>query len=382
MSEEVKNPMMEYAAQKFATESPAISSTSEIEEPAPATNETVTPEATAIVDPITPAPDTTEPEQQTEEPAVDYSKFLSENSDGLFTDVDSFKSALPKIKEYDTLLSSKAELEEKLKVDPFVNEFTKTLDGMIRAGKSPDEIEAFTKISRLDIDGLSAIDAKVMAMVKSGYSEPIARQIVQSEFPIEDYEEGTQERTILEEKLRVSSLTDRSILKEWKKDLTTVDTSAQQAQEQERLNAIAKAETHKQTVKQVIPKIVESITGLGEKNLNGKEGEEAVKLKFDYNAYYKAQLPTKLESFFIDGQMEINEDNVALAQKYIRADYLEKNFDQISQSIFKHAEALTTERMVNKYENRSGLPAESTNVVVDNSKQEYNDFLAKIAKSR
>jgi len=372
--------IMDYAAQRFAPQPTTETPTTEIvdDKHVETVEQTETTPTTEIVEAPTTEPHIETPPIET----VDYSKFLSETSEGLFTDVDSFKASLPKIKEYDQLVSAKTELEEKLKVDPFANDYVKTLDSMIRAGKSADEIENFTKISRLDLDQISAIDAKVMVMVKDGYSEAIARQIVEQEFPLNDYDEGTVERSILEEKLRVSSLKDRNILKEYKKDLTTIDTSAQTAAEQQRLTDIANAEMHKQTVKQQIPKIAETLTGLGEINLNGKEGDEAVNLKFDFKDDFKAGLPKALESFFLDGHMEINEDNIKLAQGYIAADYLQKNFSQISQAIFKHAEAITTEKMVNKYENRTGLPVETPNPVVDNSKKEYHDFLTKVAQGK
>lgn len=391
--EEKLTPMMEYAAQKYApvstettTETVIVPETSSEETTAaPVSTEIVeTTTASETTDTTTPAPVEAAPVQ------IDYSEFLSKESEGLFTDVDSFKAALPKIKDYDTkvkdyesLLTTKTELEEKLKVDPFANDYVKTLNEMVKAGKTADEIENFTKISRLDLDQISASDAKVMVMVKNGYSEAIAKQIVDQEFPIEDFDEGSVERTILEEKLRVSSIKDREELKAYKKELTTIDNTAQvEAQtkaEEQRLQGIAKAEEHKTLVKQIVPRIAEKISGLGEKNLNGKDGDEAVKLNFDYTAEFKAELPEKISSFFLDAQMEVNDENAALVEKYIRADYLERNFDQIAQSIFKHAEALTTEKMVNKYENRTGLPPESTNVVVDNSRQEYNDFLRKVA---
>lgn len=394
--EENLSPMMEYAAQKYAPVSTETTTeTAIVTDTVPETT-TDAPVSTEIVENTTTS-ETTDPivTPPVEAPVVvDYSEFLTKESDGLFTDVDSFKLALPKIKQYDTkvteyeaLLATKTELEDKIKtmVVP-ANDYAKTLNEMLLAGKTADEIENFTKISRLDIDQISAIDAKVMVMVKNGYSEAIARDIVEAEFPIEDFEEGSKDRAMLEEKLRVSSLEDRNILKAYKKDLTTIDNSAQvQAQEQAeqiRLQGIAKVEEHKTQVKQQVPKIAEGIIGLGEKNLNGKEGDESVKLNFDYSPEYKAEIPAKVESFFLDAQMEVTPENIALVERYVKADYLERNFDQIAQSIFKHAEAITTEKMVNKYENRTGLPPESTNVVVDTSKQEYNDFLNKIAKGR
>jgi len=389
------NTVMDYAAQRFAPEQ-TTEQTTETAIVTDTTAETTTdaPASTEIVDTTQTQETQTPPETTATTDTVDYAKFLSENSDGLFTDVESFKSALPKIKEYDekigaydTILKEKTELEEKLKVDPFVNEFTKTLDSMIRAGKSADEIENFTKISRLDLDQLSATDAKVMVMVKNGYSEAIARQIVEKDFPLDDYNEGSTERSILEEQLRVSSLQDRQILKDYKKELTAVDNSAQEqanAQlEQNRLAEIANKNAHIQSVKQTVPKIAETIVGLGEINLNGKEGEEAVKLNFDFNADFKSNLPKALESFFLDGQMEVNEENIALAKGYLEADYLQKNKEAIFQSIYKHADALATERTVNKYENRTGLPAETLPANTSNVDKERADFLQNIvAKKR
>lgn len=388
------NTVMDYAAQRFAPEQ-TTEQTTETAIVTDTTAETTTdaPASTEIVD-TTQTNETHTPTETSTETVVDYAKFLTENSEGLFTDVESFKSALPKIKEYDekigaydTILKEKTELEEKLKVDPFVNEFTKTLDSMIRAGKSADEIENFTKISRLDIDQISATDAKVMVMVKNGYSEAIARQIVEKDFPLDDYEEGSTERSILEEQLRVSSLQDKQILKDYKKELTAVDNSAQEqanAQlEQNRLAEIAKNNAHIQAVKQTVPKIADTIVGLGEINLNGKEGEEAVKLNFDFNADFKANLPKALESFFLDGQMEVNEENIALAKGYLEADYLQKNKEAIFQSIYKHADALATERTVNKYENRTGLPAETLPANTSNIDKERADFLQNmVAKKR
>jgi len=383
------NTVMDYASQKFASEPPVETTTETVIVTDTSTDTTLeAPASTEIVD-------TTQTQgiPPVETPQVDYSKILPEISEGLFTDVDSFKSALPKIKEYDTkvqeyndLLAKHNELEEKSKVSPFANEYVKAIDDMLRAGKSADEIENFTKISRINLDEISDVDAKVMVMVKNGYSESIARQKVERDFPFADLDEDSAEYAILKEELRVSSLQDKQALKDYKKELTAFDNSAQveanAKAEELRLAGIAKTNAHIQVVKQTAPKIAETIQGLGEINLNGKEGEEAVKLNFDYNADFKALLPQKLESFFLDGQMEVTDENIALATGYIKADYLEKNFENIAQSIFKHADALATERVVNKYENRTGLPPETLPTNVNSTDKEYADFLNNMVKRR
>lgn len=316
--------------------------------------------------------------QIVETPTVDYSEFLKTSSDGLFTDVETFKASIPKIKEYDTLLSQKTELEEKLKVNPFVNDFVKTVNDMVKEGKSAEEVDNFIKISKLDIDTLPAMEAKVMVMVKEGYSEAIARQIVEQEYPLDDYVEGSTERTILEEKLRVSSLQDRQELKEYKKELTTVDNSAKEQAEQQRLFAIVQTEQFVKSVKETAPKIAQAITGLGERVL-GKNGDEDVKQIFNFPDEFKAEIPAKLEGFFVDGHMQMTQENIDIATKWIQADYLSDNFEAISQSIYKTAYSLGQEAMVAKYENRTGLPAETTNVTVDDTTKQKADFLTRIA---
>lgn len=383
------NTVMDYASQKFAPETPVETPTETVIVPdTPTSTPPEAPASTEIVDTTQ-----TQGTPPAETPTVDYSKILPEISEGLFTDVDSFKSALPKIKEYDTkvqeyneLLAKHTELEEKSKVSPFANEYVKAIDDMLRAGKSADEIENFTKISRLNLDEISDVDAKVMVMVKNGYDESVARMKVEQMFPLSDHDEDSKEYAILKGDLKVSATEDREFLKNYKKELTAFDNSAQvQANEQAeqlRLAEIAKNTAHTLAVKQTAPKIAETIQGLGEINLNGKEGDEAVKLNFDYSAEFKTELPKKLESFFLDGQMEVNEENIALASKYIKADYLEKNFDNIAQSIFKHADALATERVVNKYENRTGLPQETLPTNVNSSDKEYADFLQNMVKRR
>lgn len=340
-----------------------------------------TPEGTTTTEQTT---ETTETSTSTEAPVIDYGKILDEISGGIFKDVDTFKSAIPKLTDYDAIVSAKTEQEELLKsyIKP-ANDYVKHLNDMVLAGKSQDEIENFQKISKLDIDQLSDAQVKVMAMVKQGYSETIAKQIVDRDFPLDDFEEGTTERQILEEELRVSAKSQREELKEYKKELTTIVNPAAEAAEQKRLEDIAAKSAHESAVKSVVPKIVEGLTGLGEKLLTGKEGEDAVKLKFDYSDEYKSGLNDRVENFFIESGLPVTEENIQLAQKYVQADYLVDNIDSILQAACKHQEAITTEKIVNKYENRSGLTTDPVNEVnIDTTAREKDDFMLRIAQGR
>jgi hypothetical protein len=365
----LEEQIMDYATQKFSTETP--------EQTPPAEIVADTPESPAEQPPAEIA--TVIPETQT--PTIDHGKIFTEVL-GEETDVETVKSIYQKGKEYDTVLTQKAELEEKLKSSEPVNEYVKTINDMIKSGKSMEEIDNFHKLSKVDVATLSPIEAKVMVMVKKGYNEEIARDIVKEEYPLEEYEEGTPERRRIEEKLRVSSEEDKKELAAWKKEVSHIDTTASEQAEQQRLEGIAREQDRIKLIKGQAPAIAEKFTGLGERVLNGKEGDEAIKLNFDYAPEYKAELPARIENFFKDANLEVNEDNIAQAERYVRADYLEKNIDTIMQDVFKHAVSLTEERMVQKYENRSGLPPDATVIPQDNIIQQKSDFLTRIANGQ
>lgn len=366
----MEEQIMEYATQKYSGDGNTPPN-AEIANEAPQTPENAPQAEIANEQPPASVPET-----------PDYSKILSELTSGEVSDVDTLKSFLTKGKEYDTILSKNTELEEKLKVDPFANEFSKSFNDMLKSGKSKDEIDAFYKASTLDIDALSAKEAKVMQMVREGYNAEIAKKMVEKEFPIDEYEEGDEERQILEEKLRVSAISAKESLKQWKKDVMTVDTTLADQAEQQRLESIANEQSRRTQIKQNAPTIASQFTGLGELNLNGKEGEEALKLKFDYSEDFKSQLPQRIESFFTDGLMELTPENIKHAEHYAKADYLVKNIDSIVQDVFKHAVSITEERMVNKYENRSGLPPETPALTPENQAMQMGDFLNKVVTGK
>lgn len=370
--------ILEYAATKHSTETTTTESNAEM-----AADTSATPEDTSSTEMVENNAETADLKQPENVPVTDYSKILEELTEGEVKDVDTFKTLFPKAKNYDTLLSEKSELEEKLKVDPFANEYSKTIDSMIRNGKSFEEIENFHKLSKVDIDALSPIEAKIMVMVSKGFDPEIAKEIVEEEYPLHNYDEGSSDRRKLEEKLRVNQEEDKKVLRDIKKDLTAVDNSPAEKAEADRLQAIANQKQFENIIKEAAPTLAQKFTGLGERNLNGKEGDDALKLNFDYSDEFKAELPAKIESFFVDGQMELNETNIQLAEKYARADYLERNFDSILQSAVKHAISVTEEKVINRYENRSGLPAETAPPTTGNNVQrEQADFLTRIANGR
>lgn len=383
MKEEITNEMIDYASKQFSTPTEEPPVNTEIVEPVTSSTEQPPVESTEIVQNTS----TIEaPTQQITE-QIDYGKIFDEISGGLFKDVDSFKAALPKFQDYDSLQSKALQLEEKSKENPFANDFTKVLNEMVKSGKSNSEIDAFIKLGMTDVKSLSPTEVLVMDLVNQGYDKAIAKEMVEDDYPINDHEEGSRERRHLEEKLRVESEGKRRGLEDLKKDLFTIDNTAQQQakeqQEQAELTRIANQKQHENTVKSTVPTITETFTGLGKLILNSsdvKDGKDAIEMSFDFDDQYKSAVSEGLERFFIDGEMPVNDENIDLAKKYIRADYLEKNIGKIAEDIYKTAHALGFEAAQKKYENRTGVPPETPpEFVQDDIAKQQHDFLQKIA---
>lgn len=355
-------------------------------EPTPVPNEAPVMEA-PINEPAaapTPAPEmgsVAQPEAQpapTPEPAkvepVDYNKIVAELTGGSFTDVELFKQAFPKIKDYDTLATTKTELEQKLQEQSFANDYVKIFNDLVKGGATPDQLKSFQQINLIgDLKDLSPIDAKVAKLVLiDGFRESVAKKMIERDYPLDDYEEGTDEREIMQEKLRVESNADRMSLEKFKSDLTKVDNSAQ---ENQRLQQLAAVEQHKSLVNQYVPQIASKVNGMGELEFKSKEGDGA-KIKFDYPEDFKSTIQERLTAYFMDGNTPVTNENVEHALKHINAVYLDNNFPQIAQKIWADAENATWEKAVNKYENRSGLPSTpEIQVNANNSQAEYNNFL-------
>jgi len=311
---------------------------------------------------------------QQEQPVVDYDKVVGELTGGLFRNAEEFKASLPKFSEYDRLKQERDEFESKTKQDPFANPYVKKLNELLVGGASADQIENFHKINKVgDISALSPLDAKLAKMVLvDGWRESVAQLALNQEFPLEDYEEGSPERTIMEEKLRLSAEADKKSLEQFKSDNSVVST---QNAEQIQLQAAAKQKEHDDYVRANVPQIASQIQGMGEIEFKVKDGQP-LKMKFDYPQEFKAQMGDKLFEYFSDGQTPITQETVAQAFKAINATYLDENFPKISQRIYETAWNAALEFATNKYENKSGLPQSSqVNPQGANTQQAYGDFL-------
>lgn len=309
----------------------------------------------------------------TEPPVFDSNKWVDEFTGGVFKNADAFKQSLPKLTEYDNVIKQRDEFKLKSEQNPFNSDYVKILNELVGKGATVDQLNNFQKINAIgDINTLNPIDAKVAKLVLiDGYNESVARKMVNKDYPVSDYEDDSDDKEILEEKLRVDSNADKLLLAKYKAETSTIKNPAEDSQLQE----LAQRTQHENYVKNTVPTIASQINGMGELSFKNKEGVELGKLKFDYPAEFKAQINDKLVEYFTDGQTPINEETALQAFKTINAYYLDENFPAISQRIWDSAYAKATEDAINKYENKSGLPKSPEVQVTENSNAAYGKFL-------
>lgn len=305
-------------------------------------------------------------------PIVDYWKQFEEVTGGLVKDEGSLNAILDKVKTFDQLRTEKDELE-KNQFKP-ANSYIETLNKLVLDGASAEQQKAFIKLNEIgDLSTLDPVEAKVAKMVlMDKYSEEGARKIVNADFPLNDFDEDSDEYFILKEKLRVSALADVDQLKEYKKDLSVVNNPDKELQEQNRLAEIAKEAAYTERLNQEVPKIAGNFPEKFTFNLKvlDKDVPFNMTIKSDYP---KDEL---IKNYFEETGEDITQESIKGAYEYVYANYLKDNIDSILQEHAKQLSSTLEEVYANKYENRSGLPSPAN--TVDRSKStdaEYDNFI-------
>lgn len=292
---------------------------------------------------------------------------LDQKTEGLVKDEDSLKTVLEKFKSYDTLATEKAELE-KNQWKP-INDYVATFDKLIRDGANADQVKAFVKLNEYgSLDDLKPIEAKVAKMVLiDGYSEDVARKLVNRNFDFEQFDETLPEQKddadILREELRISAKNDLEALKEYRKDLSVVHNPEKENAEAAKLAEVAKISTYNKTVEQEAGNIAKNFPA--KMDYEFKIGDDTLKFEDTIDKdFLEKQLPTLVADYFKDSLDPINTETINQAYSYAYGEYLKGNVGKMLERAAVKAHTQAVEATVNKYENRSGLPKAQENTVI------------------
>lgn len=317
-------------------------------------------------------------EQQRQQKA--YNDYLDKMSGSKIKDEAAFKAILPVLDDYPVLKKQHEELAAKMASAPvFVDDEVRIFNDLKANGASKEQINTFLKLGQLgDLKDLSDRDAIIANMIMlKGTKESAAGYKIDRDFKIGDESVSEQEREILDDDLRIAGENARQELDKFK---TTVSQPALEPEEV-RLQQQANTMAHQAVVKPYVQEVVQSIPHLGLFNLSGKDGAETVPYEMPLDDDGRKFLGQMVENYFMDGLTPVTEESTREALNYARAEYWRTNAERVMQSVFDRAVSLTTEKLVNKYENRSGLQNPQENPIVQggNDAVKLGQFVQQIA---
>lgn len=293
-------------------------------------------------------------------PTIDYAEYLDRMSGGLIKNEDGFISVLPQLQEYPALKERLTELSSQLEKAPkFANDEVRIYNELVASGASKEQLESFQKINAVgELKDLTPYDARIARMVLvDGVKPSTAKLKLDREFKIgEDYADlDPVEREILDEDLRVAANKDREELAKFK---AQVSATGAVAPEEFALQQQAKIQEHTAQVKPYVKALVTDLPHLGTYTLVEKDdakGIEAVGYEIPITDSYRSELNQHIENFFMDGLTPMTRENTITAMAYARAELFREHAGEIFKEFYDSTVRQVEQRIINKYENRSGL---------------------------
>ena len=376
---ERNNEFLNYASAVVGdktAEAPAMGEQQQQSSEAPATPEMGGEPAPIVTEqPQTPAEPAAAPVVAEEAKPIEFNinQWLEQQTGGLFKDPDSLKLALPKITSYDDVLKQKDELEKNQVT--LANDWVKTYNQLVLDGASLDQQKAFIKLNEVgDFSTMSPLELKVAKMVLvDGYKENAARLQVAQDFPVDTFIEGTDDRIILEEKLRVSANKDLTDLNRYKADLSVFENPAKKEQEQAQLRNIAIQNEYAKDVDQHAPAIATSFSGLGKIKLAGEKGAGDSELEFLFEDNFKSGMTDMVKYYLSQEVAPITPERIAEVERGVKAEWLLNNYETMMNRVWNHAASFFGKAKDAEYENRGGLAEQKETPEAVQTKQDQMD---------
>lgn len=336
----------------------------------------VVPEAESGGDTVDPESQPTAAENNVEAP--DFGKFLEESSGGLFKSVEDFTSSLDKIKNYDKLQARVQELENK---NPYANDYVKKLNALYAEGKTQEQIDAFSALSKLgDITSMDPFEVKVQRLIFDGYPRATAERQVKAQFGLninlnEDEltpEELAENKIKLEDAqiaLKISSKEDASYLQN---QLAKIE-----GNEDKQSRLLAEAAAKEAYAKKLTP-FVNQLASSYEKGLSVSTsiGDNKIEYKLDFDDNFRMDIAKQAKEFFLDN--EVNDENIRSFKDFANAQYVASKLQsEILPNAIKHGYSIGYKAASDEFQNTSGLPNQGQAPVASNP-----DALLKEAQRR
>lgn len=333
-------------------------------EPAAAPAAAVSPEEPVVTAPAatttTPAPEAA-PAATAAPVTVNYEGI----SNGLIKSVDDITRIST---EYAQLKQQNEQLTQQAAVNPFANDFAKTLNQMYADGKSPEQIKAFIHLQDLgDISKLSPIDAMIQARVlRDGRDADMTRKQIERKYGITEGM-NAEDKELIELDIADDAKADYAYLQEHKKELAIPAPAAAPV-----VNVPAISEdVIRAQVAPIKTKIVEQFNTLGTLNLNAKyekdgttAAKDAIQFELAIPKEFKDDLPALVENFFVESKLPVTQENMQTCLKVINHDLFDKYGVRMIQDCVNHALSVQDKAIREEYENVNGLKHPSHKKVI------------------
>lgn len=287
------------------------------------------------------------------EPVINLDAELEKISGGAIKTKDEISALIEKankLSEYENRLKQFEEentsLKAKANTDPFANDYIKRLNDLTKAGANDSQIQAFTKLNKADLDGLSPIDARLLALqVKNGISEEEAKIYINSSYKLnpEEYDEATIAAENI--RLKVDAQGDREFLKTHKAEVSTPPVNETERLQQEYQQ---KATEHVNKLAPIAKDVLNNVNFKG-LSINGKQGDQNITADFDVSDDSKANLHKLVDNYVQNNWENIpaNEEGKQLIENYAKNLLIIQNY----QSWIAHAASVRETQVRAEYHN-------------------------------
>lgn len=304
-----------------------------------------------------------EDSQQTTDPW----QIIAERTQGVIRDEETLKEALERFQKYEKVLSEREELEKTL-LKP-ASPYVKALNDLVSQGASKEQVKAFIKLNEWgDLNELSPEEILVAKRVLvDGNSEEVARYMLSKQYNLaeieDEYGKDSIEYKAAVEEMRVKAQAARAELEKYRAEITTVEKTGISEQEQQALQAQAEKAQYVEFIKREAPKIAKEMPK--DFNYGG--------VKVAYTDEFNQQKADIVKDFFTATNLPLTRESIEQAEEYVRLRFMHENGDLIVNRLRNAIESELTEKISNKYENRTGLPTQKSEPVDITDTSSFDD---------
>lgn len=282
---------------------------------------------------------------------TEHGKLLEEISGGRVKGKDDLQSILQKAEKADELQKTVDEWKTKYGENPYADSFEETRNLLKKQGATENQLKQLDEINSLgELKDLSPLEIRVKAMVlRDNVSPKIAERMIKEEVGLTDFL-GDEDKEYVETKLAISAKPDLKYLEDFKDKLKPVDNSTVQLQ---RDAAVTQA---KEALKPLSADMQKGYAEIKDFDITGgKKPEDIINFTLKTPETFTNVIPELVERYMIQTGRPVNEQTMAEANEYVESMLWAKHGKEFLRTAVNHAIATTTEKLVNKYENRTTL---------------------------